>query len=115
MYACPFVQVGPGEGSDGLKRNRARRRRPRSPNWDSSSTSDGAAVSDPIDCAVEVIGNQHRPVFDELHVGRAPNIVVVLDEASAERLDRLHCTFFAGACPNNIPAARLGSIPCTAR
>ncbi len=20
MYACPFVQVGPGEGSDGLKR-----------------------------------------------------------------------------------------------
>src|SRR6266446_6395003 len=111
MYACPFVQVGPGEGSDGLKRNRARRRRPRSPNWDSSSTCDGAAVSDPIDCAVEVIGNQHRPIFDELYVGRAPNIVVVLDEASDERLDRLHCTVFAEVGHNNIPADLLSSIP----
>jgi hypothetical protein len=70
----------------------SRGRQPSPSNWHRTSMSgDGCfAVADTIHCAVEVVGDQHRPVLKDYHVGRAANVIVILDKTSDERLDRLH-------------------------
>jgi hypothetical protein len=45
-------------------------------------------VSDPVDGAVPVVGEQDRAVFHRLDVGRTADVSVVGDEAGDERLDR---------------------------
>ena len=47
------------------------------------------SVSDAIDRAIVVIGQQHRPVLQPFHFDGPSDIIVVLDEAGDERLDRL--------------------------
>src|SRR5262245_22964169 len=47
-----------------------------------------AAVADAVDGAVVVVRDQQRAVFHDHHVGRPPDVVVVLEEAGHERLHR---------------------------
>src|SRR5262245_65254152 len=49
-----------------------------------------ANTRDAIDGAVEVVGDQQRPVFHGKQIHRPCDVIVVLEEAGDEGLDRAH-------------------------
>src|SRR5262249_34867016 len=70
-----------------------------------------AVVSHSIDRAVIVVGDQHRAVLEDHEVSRAPDIIVVFNEARDERIDGFHRTVLVEGHHDDVAAELLGSIP----
>src|SRR2546426_2158689 len=70
-----------------------------------------AAITDAIDRAVKVVGQEQRPVRHHLKVHRAGDVIVVLDEPGDERLDRLHAPVLVEINGDNVAADLVGPVP----
>src|SRR5204862_3924457 len=68
-------------------------------------------VADAVDRAVIVVRQQHRPVFQPLHVHRPAYIVVVDEEAGDERLDRLDGPVRVESRDDHVAADLLAPVP----
>ena len=71
----------------------------------------GLAVGDAIDRAVPVVGDQQRAVLQLHHVDRPADIIVVLQEAGHERLDRTSPCRPCSASRRDVAAELLGPVP----
>src|SRR2546428_5509926 len=79
------------------------------------SATDGSlvAVADAVDRAIEVIGDQQRAVLHDEHVGRPPNVIVVLEEAGDERLHRVEAPVRLELDEQEIAARLVAAVPRT--
>src|SRR5262249_36329836 len=68
-----------------------------------------AVVADAVDRAGVIVRHQQRAVLEHLHVHRAADIVVVLQEAGHERLPGFHAAIGVEPYDNDI-AAELGRL-----
>src|SRR5882724_3907947 len=69
------------------------------------------AVSDAPDGAVPVVGDQERSVLHLHHIDRPPDILVVFEEASDQRLDVLDRAVLVEMDGDNVTAELVGLVP----
>src|SRR5215203_4505307 len=70
-----------------------------------------AAMAHAVDRAVVVVGDEERAVLHYLHVDRARDVFVVLEETGQERLDRLHAAIRVELRDHDVAADLLGAVP----
>ena len=69
------------------------------------------AVAHPVDSSVVVVRHQQRAVLHDQNVGRASDVVVVIEKAGDERLHRVEAAVRLELHEHEIAARFLGAVP----